>query len=130
MRKTACHRSDDRNAMPAKIPDCARRRGSDNRYERARHSRRKAAKQKESPHDYGGNGQGRRMHFLQSSTNFSQLQDCSASGNVHTQHFSKYRDSYLEPNSGEKAIEHRLREKVGDEAQFEQSRQQQEPSRE
>jgi hypothetical protein len=56
MRETACYRSDDRNAMPAKIPDRARRRGSNNRYERARQPRRKAVKQKESPHHYGGNG--------------------------------------------------------------------------
>jgi hypothetical protein len=58
------------------------------------------------------------MHFLQSSTNFSQLQDRSASGNLHSQHLSKHRDSDLEPNPSEEADEHRLREEVGDEAQF------------
>ena len=56
MRKTACHRSDDRNAMPAKVPDSARRHCSDNRDERARHSRRKAVKQKKGHHNNGGNG--------------------------------------------------------------------------
>jgi hypothetical protein len=34
------------------------------------------------------------------------------------QHLSKHRDSDLKPNSGEKAREYRLREKVGDEAEF------------
>jgi hypothetical protein len=56
MRKAARYWSYDRDAMPAKIPECARRRGSHNRYERARHFRRKAVKQKENPHGYGGNG--------------------------------------------------------------------------
>ena len=51
------------------------------------------------------------------------------SGNRHSQHLSKHRDSDLEPNPSEEADEHRLREEVGDEAQFEQSRQQQEPGR-
>ena len=50
------------------------------------------------------------------------------SGDWDSQHLSQHGDADLEPNSGEKAGKHGLGEKVGDEAQFEQSRQQQEPS--
>ena len=67
------------------------------------------------------------MHLGQSSYHFRELQDRSASGDGHSQHFSQYGDADLKPDSCQKAGKYGLGEKVGDEAQFEQSRQQQKP---
>ncbi len=73
MRKTARHRPNDLNAVPAKIPQRARRHGSGHSYQRARHPRCKAVQQQQGSQHGGGNRQGRRMHLGQSSEDLGQL---------------------------------------------------------
>ena len=58
------------------------------------------------------------MHLGKSSEDLSQLQECSARGNLQSEHLAQHCDADLEANPGEKADEHRLGEKVSDEAEL------------
>ena len=59
------------------------------------------------------------MHLRQTAEHLGELLDRPAAVNRHTQHFAEHRDTDLESDASEKSDEHRLREKVGEEAELE-----------
>ncbi len=59
---------------------------------------------------------------------FVELYESFVGVDLDAKHLSEHRDANLKPDAGEKSNEHRLGEKVGDEAEFEQARYEQKSS--
>ena len=65
------------------------------------------------------------MYLWQAADDLGELLDRPAAVDRHAEHLAEHRDTDLESDAGEKADEHGLREKVREEAELEQPRQQQ-----
>src|ERR1700693_3201649 len=124
MRKAAGYRADGRDTSTGEVPGCADRRCTDDDQQRAGYFGGKAAESKDKGEDGDGDEQGGKMDLREPAADFEELDGRFAGVSWNADHLPEDRDADLKTYAGEKADEYGSGEKVGDEAELEQAREQ------
>ena len=128
MRHATGNRTYGGDAVCGEVQSCAGRGGSDDGKQRARHRRSEPAKSEDGSKHKNGDEQRRKMYMVKVAADVVELSDGPVGGTLQTEHLGQNGDANLKSDPRKKAREHGLREEVGDEAELQQTREEQESS--